>query len=125
MKFTHSFIVAAATFNLTIGAPVDEEKSRAVVTEDAVRRVAANNPYFVHHPERVPGSVTPGKVRSVLNLIKRRSRKDKRYGCGENPDPRSVEDLSKRYTYRDTPVPQSVEDLNKRYQYGSPEPEGK
>ncbi|KAJ2969443.1 hypothetical protein NQ176_g8660 [Zarea fungicola] len=123
MKLTHSFLVAAATFNLAIGAPFAEEKSRAVVAEDAVKRATANNPYFVHNinveREPMPGSATPGRVRSVLNMIgKRKSgHQSKRYQYVDTPRPKSVENLDKRYQYVDTPRLKSVEDVSKRYQY--------
>jgi hypothetical protein len=138
MKFTNSFIVAVATFNLALGAPVAEQKSRAVVAKDAVKRAAANNPYFardeVAEAKRNTGSVTPKTLRSVLNLIGKRSsgRSDKRYGYGHTPypgsvenldkrhtpNPGSVENLDKRYGYGHTPYPGSVESLDKRYGYG-------
>jgi hypothetical protein len=119
MKFTHSFIVAAATLNLAIGAPVAEQKSRAVVAKDAVKRAAVNNPYFARNAkmdsESFAGSATPSKIRSVLNLIGRRSsgRLNKRYKYG-SPTPDNVKKLNKRYGYGDTPAPWSVEDLNKQ-----------
>ncbi|KAM0669861.1 hypothetical protein ACQRIU_000256 [Beauveria bassiana] len=123
MKITHSFVVAAATFNLAIGAPIAEQKSRAVVVEDAVRRAAENNPYLaiMSTADAQPrsGSDTPMNLRSVLSALGRRSfgRLDKRYRYKDTPIVKSVEDLNKRYSYKDSPWAKSVEDLDKRYSY--------
>jgi hypothetical protein len=119
MKLTNSIIVVLATFNLALGAPVAEQKSRAVIAKDAVKRAATNNPYLASNynaeGKRNTGSRTPRKLRSVLNLIGKRSASHlyKRYGYGDTPLPGSVEKLDKRYGYGDTPLPGSVENLSK------------
>lgn len=98
MKF-HSLVVAAATLNLAIGAPIKQDKSRAIVAKDAAKRAVANNPYMTRDAsaslESAQGAVTPAKIRSLLNLLKR---SEKRYEYKETPRASrrgSVEDLAK------------------------------
>lgn len=121
MKFGQSLLLAAATINLAIGAPIKQEKSRAVVAKDAAKRAVANNPYYVRtasaEPKPAEDAETLSKLRSLIALLKRTSLSDlnKRYEYKDTPRP-STEALHKRYEYKDTPRP-STENLHKRYEY--------
>jgi hypothetical protein len=131
-------LVVAASFNMALGAPISEEKTRSILAREAVRRSIENNPYIQTEntvARRAPH--TPKKIRSVLNLLKRNpapykytdTPADKRsvenlgkrspYKYTDTPaDKRSVENLDKRYKYTDTPADKrSVDDLHKRYRY--------
>jgi hypothetical protein len=113
-------LVAAATFNMALGAPISEGKTRSILAKEAVRRSVENNPYI--QSSNVEESVarrapqTPKKIRSVLNLLRRNPAP---YKYTDTPaDKRSVDDLHKRYKYTDTPADKrSVDDLHKRYKY--------
>lgn len=116
MKLTQSILLAAASFNLAIGAPIKENPSRAIVAKDVVRKAIDNNPYILDNLDQsvaAEGNATPVRLRSLIDLLKRSNRK--RYKYTDTPRRRSVD---KRYKYRDTPALQSVEDLSKRYEYG-------
>ncbi|KAJ8117435.1 hypothetical protein OPT61_g1376 [Boeremia exigua] len=131
MKFTQSLIVAAATLNLAIGAPIQQDKSRAIVAKEAVKRAVANNPYIAHDvsagPNLTDGASTPRRLRSLIKMLKRTNVIDnvKRYKYVDTPAGLSrrgsAEDLDKRYKYVDTPAGLSrrgsAEDLDKRYKY--------
>lgn len=115
MKLTQSILLAAASFNLAIGAPIKENPSRAIAAKDVVRKAIDNNPYILDNLDQsvaAEGNATPVRLRSLIDLLKRSNRK--RYQYKDTPRRRSVD---KRYEYGDTPALQSVEDLSKRYQY--------
>jgi hypothetical protein len=120
MRFTQSLVVAAATMNLALGAPIKEERSRAIVAKESFKRANANNPYagaLSDDPQHLEGIITPTKIRSLMALLKRTSTENanKRYEYRDTPRS-SEEDLAKRYEYRDTPR-SSEENLAKRYEY--------
>jgi hypothetical protein len=113
MKLTQSLIVAAATLNLAVGAPIKKSQSRAVLAQEATKRAIANNPYMTRSADAkadaktFPGSVTPVKLRSLINLLKRNNVGDnveKRYEYWPTPETRAAErPAEKRYEYKDTP----------------------
>jgi len=129
MRYLQGLIVAAASINLAIGAPVSEAKSRDIVAKEAVRRSLLNNPYIRSanaDPEAAAfGPQTPKKTRSLVSLL-RRSALPYKYSDTPRPSKRSsAVDLNKRdpYKYVDTPRASkrsSAVDLNKRdpYKYG-------
>jgi hypothetical protein len=100
MRYIQSLVVAAATFNLAIGAPIKETESREVVATEAVRRALENNPGMqlanrMSDPD-LGNILKPGGASSLLPFLRRLSRGG----------------LSKReysiYSYIPTPLPPAI-----------------